>query len=113
MDQGEVWMVSLPLADGREQGGQRPAIVLQDSIVGQGSPLVIVAPLTSQLAALRFPGTWRLQPSEANGLSAVSVAMVFQLRALDRDRLVKRLGRIEAQDLEAILGAQDGLLGRT
>ncbi len=30
MNRDEIWLVTLPLASGREQGGQRPAVVLQD-----------------------------------------------------------------------------------
>jgi len=99
VDRGEVWLVALPFGPGREQQGHRPAAVLQDDAYGQGSPLVLVVPLTSQLAALRFPATVRLDPSAANGLDVSSVAMVFQLRALDRARFVRRLGRLSRAEL--------------
>ena len=104
MRQGEVWMVALPLASGgREQSGTRPAVVLQDEIYGQGSPLVLIALLTSQLGALRFPATLRVEPSAENGLSQPSVAMVFQTRALDRNRFVRQLGKLSDADLQAVL----------
>jgi len=90
---GEVWLVVLPFGAGREQTGQRPAIVVQDAIHGQGSPLVIVVPVTGQSAALRFPGSVEIAPTRANGLTVPSVAMTFQLRALDRARLCDGSGR--------------------
>ncbi len=49
MQQGEVWMVSLPFSGGREQSGERPAVVLQDAVYGQSSPLVLIALLSSQM----------------------------------------------------------------
>src|SRR5438874_13826290 len=95
MNRGDVWLVAVPLTSGREQGGQRPAVVLQDSTYGQGSPLVLVALLTSQIAASRFPAAVQIDPSPANGLTVPSIAMVFQTRALDRSRFIKNLGEVE------------------
>jgi mRNA interferase MazF len=92
-------LVALPLSAGRERGGHRPAVVIQDAVYGQRSPLVLVAPLTSQLAALRFPATVRLTPSAANGMTVPSVVLVFQTRALDRSRFVKRIGELTAGEL--------------
>ena len=53
MNRGEVCLVSLPFTSGHEQGGQRP-VVIQDAAYGQGSPLVLAVPLTSQLARYRL-----------------------------------------------------------
>lgn len=106
MQRGEVWSVTLPVSNyGREQAGHRPCVVLQDAIYGRSSPLVLMAPLTSQLAALRFPAAVRIEPSPDNGLRLPSVAMVFQLRALDRTRFFRLLGRLDSADLEAVLAA--------
>jgi mRNA interferase MazF len=102
VERGEVWLVALPFGPGREQQGHRPAAVLQDETHGRGSPLVLVVPLTSQLAALRFPATVRLDPSTENGLDVPSVAMVFQLRALDRTRFTRRIGRLGRADLRRV-----------
>jgi mRNA interferase MazF len=111
MRRGDVWNVDLPLSSGKEQGGQRPAIVLQDEVYGQGSPLVLVALLTSQLAALRFPAAVRVEPSTENGLSVTSVAMVFQTRALDRRRFRSRLGNIEPALLDRVVAELRRLTG--
>jgi mRNA interferase MazF len=112
MRRGEIWTVSLPSSsDGREQGGRRPGIVVQDEHFGQRSPLVLVVPVTSQLAALRFPGTVQLDPTEENGLSVPSVAMAFQLRALDRKRFVERTGTLATEDLSRVIDEIIRLLG--
>jgi mRNA interferase MazF len=111
VNRGEVWLVALPFASSREQSGRRPAIVIQDAAYGHGSPLVLVVPLTSQLAALRFPATVQIAPTSGNGLSRASVAMVFQTRATDRSRFVQRLGTLAATDLEAILEELGRLTG--
>jgi len=81
---GDLWTVSLPQQEGREQAGTRPAIVIQHDVYAALSPLVLVVSLTSRLTALRFPGTVRIAASESSGLSVDSVALVFQTRAVDR-----------------------------
>ena len=113
MQRGEIWSVTLPFATGgREQSGQRPAIVLQDTVYGQGSPLVLVVPLTSQLGALRFPATTQIDPSVQNGLTASSIALVFQTRALDRTRFVRRVGTLSADELASVLEELNNLTGQ-
>jgi mRNA interferase MazF len=113
MQRGEVWRVVLPaVGQGREQSGERPVIVIQDGVYGAGSPLVLVVPLTSQLAALRFPATVEITPTVTNGLSLPSVAMVFQTRALDRTRFVTRRGQLDQEALAAVLNALESLVGR-
>ena len=104
MTRGEVWLVALPFASGgREQSGQRPAVVVQDFAYGQKSPLVLVVPLTSQAGAVRFPATVSITPTRSNGLTLPSVAMVFQIRAVDRARFVQKQGTLADADLNSIL----------
>lgn len=112
MLRGEIWTVVLPFPGGREQGGRRPALVIQDEVYGQGSPLVLVVPLTTQLSARRFPATVDLDPSDKNGLANTSVALVFQTRALDRSRFVDRLGTVTDAELADVLAELDSLTGR-
>jgi mRNA interferase MazF len=105
-------MVALPFSGGREQSGERPAVVIQDTAYGQGSPLVLIVLLTSQLAALRFPASVRVEPTLSNGLNLPSVAMVFQTRALDRSRFLRRIGAVTDEALSSILSELDQLTGR-
>lgn len=111
MKRGEVWLVALPFTAGKEQSGQRPAVVAQDAIYGQRSPLVLVVPLTSQLAALRFPATLRIDPSVENGLSVPSVAMVFQTRAVDRSRFLRSVGELGSEDVARLVAELARLTG--
>jgi mRNA interferase MazF len=113
MLRGEIWFVGLPFSSEREQSGERPAVVLQDAAYGQKSPLVLIALLTSQQSALRFPGTVLVQPSPTNGLTLPSVAMAFQARALDRIRFKRKVGEMEQAHLQAILDELQRLVGLT
>jgi len=64
--------------------------------------MLMVAPVTSNLAALRFAFSVRVEPSSENGLTAPSVVMVFQMRAIDKARIVRRIGRMSKEDLARI-----------
>lgn len=112
MERGDVWMVELPFSGGREQSGERPAIVIQDEGYGRTSPLVLMVMLTSQLAAMRFPATVRVEPDAGNGLRVPSVAMVFQARALDRSRFRRRIGTVSNEDLAGVLSELNRLTGQ-
>jgi mRNA-degrading endonuclease toxin of MazEF toxin-antitoxin module len=70
-------------------------------------------PLTSQLDALRFPGTVLVEADSQNGLRRASVALVFQLTALDQRYLKDPLGKITTKVMNEIWMAFDELVGRT
>jgi mRNA interferase MazF len=73
---------------------------------------MLIVPLTSQLDALRFPGTVLVEPDARNGLRLPSVALVFQLTAVDNHFIVSKTGNIANKVLEEIFSALDTLTGR-
>jgi len=100
MARGDILLVSLPDSDKREEKGNRPAIAVQTEAAA--SPMLMVVPLTSALGAMRFPFSIKIEPSELNGLTLPSVAMVFQMRAIDRKRLIRKIGELEQEYLAQI-----------
>ena|SRR5438270_3657362 len=100
MARGDVLLVTLPPSDHREQSGRRPAVAVQTDQAGE--PMLMVAPVTSSLAALRFSFTVRVEPSPENGLTSSSIVMVFQMRAIDKARIIRRIGRVSKEDLARI-----------
>ena len=95
---GEIWIVDIPQLGGREQQGVRPAIIVADT----KTPVVIVIPCTSSLEALRFMYTLLIEPSKGNGLNASSIALLFQVRAIDKKRLIKKIGILDKTVLRQI-----------
>ena len=110
MSRGDVVWVEFPAGEGRAQSGRRPAVILQDA--AHHLPTTLVVPLSTQLAALRFPGTVLIEPDAGNGLRLSSVALVFQLRALDHRFLGARAGTLSPEKLTEILRSLDELTGR-
>ena len=106
MQKGEIWLVELPSADGHEQAGTRPVAVLAETEAN----IAIIVPFTSNLQALRFPSTIEVKPSKTNGLTAISVALVFQMRAIDKKRLKKKIGNAEESVLKEINAMLKNLL---
>ena len=88
---GELWVVELPFKNGREQRGTRPCLILADTKTSMN----IVIPMTSNLQALRFPYTLEIEKSRENGLMEDSIALVFQIQSLDKNRFKEKIGIIE------------------
>lgn len=49
MIKGEIWLVEIPQANGHEQSGERPAVILAEA----DANITIIIPLTSNVQALR------------------------------------------------------------
>ena len=111
MKKGEVWRVRLPAASGHAQTGDRPAIIVQNDQHIAALPTVLVVPLTGTRAASRFLGTVAIQPDGRNGLTIPSVALVFQVRALDKNALLPRMGEVDASTLDQVMQTLVDLTG--
>ena len=98
MKKGEIWLVELPFANGHEQAGTRPALILAET----DANIAIVIPLTSNLQALRFLNAIEVKPTAENGLPEISIALVFQVRAIDKKRLKHKIGELENSVLKEI-----------
>jgi mRNA interferase MazF len=104
MKRGEVWRVRLPGGAGRAQAGERPAVIMQNEPYLSSLPTILMVPFTSKLATKRFGGTIIVQPDAQNGLTAPSVALVFQLSAQDRRNFLYPMGELDAHTLGQIEG---------
>src|SRR5256885_7764640 len=109
MNVGDLFWVELPARGGRAQAGRRPAIIAQ---APSPLPTALIIPLTSQLDALRFPGTVLVEADKQNGLRHNSVALVFQLTAIDKRYISERLGKASDAVMAQIWSALDALTGR-
>ena len=105
MARGDVLLVNLPIPSsgaGHEQMGNRPAIAVQNDASDPRLSTTMIIPFTSSLGALRYPHTFRVDPSQENGLDRPSVLLVFQLRAIDKMRIAGKIGRLEQHYLQRL-----------
>ena len=112
MRKGEVWQVGIPFTPGHAQAGDRPAVILTEDAFIPALPTLLIVPFTGSRGTVRFPGTVLVQPDGQNGLTMPSVALVFQLRALDKRDFVHLLGVLDPATLAQILAELDKLTGR-
>lgn len=101
MEAGDIYLVEIPLSNRHEQAGLRPAIIVQALGVNE-VPTILIVPLTSKMKAADFPFTFIIKPDHINNLDVASVALVFQLRAIDKRRLKNKIGKIEQAKLELL-----------
>src|SRR5580704_18667768 len=92
---GEVYLVSFDPTVGHEIKKTRPALVIQNDVGNRFSPLTIVAAITSKISAVLYPVEVVVQPSKTNGLEATSAIRLDQIRTVDKQRLIKRLGSVD------------------
>lgn len=89
--------------------GKRPAIIVQEE--EYNLPTVMIVPLTTKIKALDFAGTTLIKPDDKNHLDKESVALAFQLRAIDRKRLSRRIGELKMDQITNLHGLIKKLLG--
>jgi len=91
---GDIFVADLEPVKGSEQGKKRPVIVFQNPDLSAFTTTVICIPLTSNVNRRGIPGTCFIKKG-VGGLRKDSIALCFQLRAIDKSRLGKRYGIIE------------------
>ncbi len=102
MRQGEIWLVSLDPTVGSEIQKTRPAIIVNDDIVGK-LPLKIVVPLTDWKERYAI-ALWmvRIEPDLTNNLTKLSAADCFQVRSISEQRCVRRIGTASRDTMNKI-----------
>ena len=102
MKQGEIWLINLAPTIGAEIKKTRPAVIVNDDVLGK-LPLKIIVPLTDWKEHYTVaPWMVKIVASKENGLTKASSADCFQVRSISEQRFCKRLGKIDAKNLSEI-----------
>src|SRR5216683_2178078 len=91
----EVWLVVLDPTQGAEIQKTRPCLVISPDEMNRYLRTVIIAPMTT--VARPYPTTVAVRFQGKSGQVALD-----QLRAVDRQRLVRKLGAVSASTAEAV-----------
>ena len=100
---GEIWLVNFDPTVGTEIQKTRPAVVVSSDAVGR-LPIKLVTPLTDWKEYFAS-NIWhvRIDPDPTNGLTKVSAVDTLQLRGIDRQRFIRKLGDVASTTMEAIV----------
>lgn len=108
MKQGEIWFADLNPTKGSEQAGFRPIVILSGNLLNKYLSVVISAPLTSKIK--NYQGNPVIEPNDRNGLTKNSELMIFHIRSISKERLVRKIGEISPDELEKALETLDDLM---
>ena len=102
--QGELFWAELGVPLGSEPGFRRPVVVVQnDALNASRIGTIVICPLTSNLKHSLRPGNVVLAKGEAN-IPRRSVVHVSQITAIDRQRLLSKIGMLSRGRVREILG---------
>ena len=110
VQKNEIYYADLNPVQGSEQGGIRPVLIIQNDIGNKASPTVIIAAITSKGKKKELPTHVTIRLEEGS-LPKESMAMLEQIRTIDKDRLIKYVGRIDTGSANAIERASLASLG--
>lgn len=89
---GEVFLVNFDPTIGAEAKKTRPAVVVSNDINNAHSPIISISPITSNVVRVY---SFEVEiTSGVGGLHTRSKVMVNQTRAIDKIRLIKKLGNL-------------------
>jgi mRNA interferase MazF len=107
---GEVWLADLSQgALGSEQGGIRPVVIVSNDKNNMYSGTITIVPLTSKQNKNKIPTHVMIDEMY---LSEVSIALVEQVRTIDKVRLIKIMGKTSGYimiEIDEALKIQNGL----
>ena len=98
---GDIYLVSFDPTVGSEIRKTRPALVIQNDVSNRHSPVTIVAAITSKFDIPPYPAEVVMETADS-GLSQRCAVLLNQLRTVDRQRLIKKMGRAENNVMERI-----------
>ncbi|MEW5989448.1 MAG: type II toxin-antitoxin system PemK/MazF family toxin, partial [Chloroflexota bacterium] len=76
-------------------------LVVQCDLANDRIPSVTIVPLTSNLRTRRFLFTTAV-PTTKSGLPAESVVLAFHIRTIDKSRLIRKLGHLDAPTMAKV-----------
>jgi mRNA interferase MazF len=102
---GEIWYANLDPTIGAEIKKKRPVVVVSSDAINK-LPIKLVAPITGWKDHFA-ENLWhvRIDPDRTNGLSKPATIDTLQLRGIDAQRFLNKLGRVSSSQMEEITAA--------
>ena len=84
---------------GSEQGGPRPAVVVQNDVGNKHAPTVIIAPITSKNKKTNMPTHVKLI---SQFLERNSMVLLEQIKTIDKSRIESYIGTLTDEEMKMI-----------
>ena len=93
-----IYLVNLDPTIGSEQVKTRPVLIISSDETNVILPVINMLPLTSLKQGRRIYPNEVLLKKEQSGLDKDSLVLCYQIRTIDKKRLIKKLGEIKNDD---------------
>lgn len=105
INRSEIWLVNLDPTVGAEIRKTRPVVVVSSDAIGV-LPIRLVAPLT-EWKDYFAQNIWlvKLMPDGINGLTKTSTVDTLQLRGVDTQRFVRKIGSVSQTIMRLIVSS--------
>jgi len=94
----DVIQVDLGRSFGSEQGGIRPAVIVQNNKGNKFSPTVLVIPMTSEIKKVNMPTHNIMHKTKFNGLDEDSMLLGEQATVIDKKRILYKRGSLVTEN---------------
>lgn len=95
--QFEIWLADLNPSRGTEPGKTRPVVIVQTDLLNEPHLSTIICPVTSKVNPDIILLRVHLKKGQINKPSDV---LVDQIRAIDKKRLIKKLGKLTKDQIQ-------------
>ncbi len=96
----KIYLANLDPVVGSEQGKTRPVLIISEEEINQLLSIVNALPLTSFKPGRKIYPNEVFLPVDVSGLPKDSIVLCFQIRTLDKKRLIKQIGEITDEELK-------------
>ena len=103
IERGDVLLVNLePSLDSRQQGKSRPCLVVSPKELNEVLQGVIICPLTDAGQVKQSELGLTFLPAGEGGLHKDRLVIAFQLRMIEKRRIIRRLGSIRKTFMDEV-----------
>jgi mRNA interferase MazF len=99
---GDICWINFGDTNGSEQGGVRPAIIIQNDIGNKFSPTIVVCAITSRFKKKELPTHINLENYLECGLERPSQVMTEQISTKDKSTITGYIGSVDSETMNKI-----------
>lgn len=106
---GQIFIANLNPSFGREIHKKRPILLISNNQINEIYPVVIAIPFSSIVP--KFIGPDMVKFINQKGLNEDSILVVSQIISVDKDRLIKKVGRVSFTKMKQVEQSLKNVLG--